>query len=343
MGRIIHIAPARPGGVAHWLRVAAAVLAAAAAGIGLSRLIEEGPAPQKPVAQAPTTQAVAVQASKADVDTPAVPVAATDVVECPIQALTIAIDGGEARAVCMDATLVQQSGSVRTYLVKAGGAEGWTLRIDMVERAIQSASLEARDGVEYACGAARCLGRVTLDGQQPGGAWTLSVSDLRLLGRTPRNASIDSIDTGLAVINARLTVPSDEQVPGLACTGSSVAIRATDGSTRKFCGQGGAGVAIAEDGHRSYHFQDHEGRTLTVAVNAEQRVIGVKLDNYGCQGNACGGASTSSSAPDNDLAERTFFFGRTVLTQVGTIVASGGGPRPGLTLDGTLVMPGSGE
>ena len=74
---------------------------------------------------------------------------------------------------------------------------------------------------------------------------------------------------------------------------------------------------------------------MTVAIAPDQRVSSVQFGAYACRGSACGGASTSSAQPGNDMAERSFYFGRTPL-------ADAAGPArstPALIVDGTLVMP----
>lgn len=333
MGRILHIAPARPGGAARRVKLAAAVLlAATCAGIALvARLGHEvpgaarqpapaagAPALEPALVAAPATAGQAVPAREA----PAAPAPAA----CPLQSLQLALGRAAARTVCMDATGVQQNGSVRTFAIRAGDAEGWTLRIDMAERAVLAVSLSARDGRAYGCEAPRCTGQVSVSAASPGGPGRIALRDLRLASATV---------PGEATVNASLRVPPDEHVPGLACTGPSVTVSAASGALLRFCGQGGAGVEIADDGQRIYRFQDHEGRTLSIALDAAQRVAAVTWDGHACRGTACSGASTSSAEPGNDLAERSFFFGRTALFEVGT----GARPRAMLVLDGTLVMP----
>lgn len=325
--RILYMERARPGGWAHWVRVALACLAAAAAGVGVIRFIDPPRGPTRPVV-IPAAPAAPVASKRATATSPATATTPADAVatpaNCPLQSMTLARDGVPPQTICMDATRVQQSGSVRSYVVQPGDAQGWTLQLDLVERRLLSASLKARDGREHACPSGQCQGSVEL--VRSGAAQRLSVRGLRL----------PTGDSGTVVISAELRVPSDEQVPGLACVGPRVSIAAPDGTAEKFCGLGGAGVEIADDGRRHYRFQDHEGRTLTVSVNGEQQVVAIDFAPFGCRTPHCRGASTSSAEPDNPLAERSFFFGRTALSEGSATESRGPG---GVVLDGSLVMP----
>ena len=342
MGRILHIAPTRPGGAAHWAKVGAVVLLAVAAGIGLARFARLGDDTARAAAAPSRSEpalapAAAAPAPPAAVPAPTVAAAATPPVSCPIQAMQLALDGAPPRTVCMAATLLQQTGSVRTFDVRAGDAEGWALRIDMADRSVMKVQLTARDGRTYACEAPGCAGRVEVVPPAAAGAGRIAVQDLRLAPSSVARPPAAAVPAG-AVLQASLRVPPDEQVPGLACTGPSATLASASGAAHRFCGQGGAGVEIADDGQRIYRFQDHEGRTLAITVGAEQRVVGVTWDGHACRGAACSGASTTSADPADDLAERSFHFGRTRLVEAGANAAAGGG-RPPLILDGTLVMP----
>lgn len=339
MGRILHVAPARPGGLAHWVKVAAAVLAAAAAGVGVVRLGDPtpDPIPQAPAPATATAPAPAVPAAPVAVAAPVV-AEATTAPACPIQSLQLALDGQPARTVCMDATLLQQSGSVRSYVVRAGDADGWNLQVDLVERAVHSVVLRARDGRSYQCAGSGCAGRAVVRGTSPGGVGTLALQNLRLAPARSAAAAATA-GAGLAVIHASLRVPSDDQVPGLACTGPSATLSAANGTLHRFCGQGGAGVELADDGQRTYRFHDHEGRMLVIALDAQQRVMGVAWEGHACRGEACRGVSTSSVDPDDALAERSFHFGRTELVRGTGDPRADRPPETTIVLDGTLVMP----
>lgn len=337
-GRILYIAPTR--GAAHRVMIVAACLAAAAAGIALSRLGSDAqPMPPTRPAAASAPRVIAVATPAVARVAPAASASATAVVVCPLQSLSLASampqGGTAAKTVCMGSTLVQQTGDVRSYLVGAGDADGWTLRVDMVERRLFAAALQARDGRRYACESAQCAGSATLT--QANAAQTLSLRGLRLVMRSPAGSSATAAtaEAGAFTLSAELRVPADDQVPGLACIGPSVSIATAGGAGRNFCGQGGAGVEIGGDGIQTYRFQDLEGRSLAVAVDAGQRVVGVELEPYSCKGAACAGASTTSAEPDNPLAERSFYFGRTALFDGGT----SGNARPGLVLNGTLLLP----
>lgn len=326
MGRIIHIAPARPGGAAHWAKLAAAALVAVALGLALTDPDGGPPTAARPAAAAAPAQ-VPAQPPLAAVGTGPIAATAADVAPgpapCPLQSMQLALPGAPVRTVCMDATVVQQTGSVRSYVVRAGDAQGWTLTIDMVERSVAGVSLQARDGRTFRCERPDCVGDVALSASGTAATGHITLRDLRLAG------------PGEAILHASLRVPSDEQVPGLACTGPSTTISAPSGAAHRFCGQGGAGVEIADDGQRHYRFQDHEGRTLAITIDAEQRVTRIAWGGHACQGRACSGASTSSTDPANDLAERSFFFGRTALFEQGAGTAA----KPALILDGSLVVP----
>ena len=50
-------------------------------------------------------------------------------------------NGAPPQVVCMDVTRIQQSGSVRSYTVQPGDGQGWTLRLDLVERRLVYAML----------------------------------------------------------------------------------------------------------------------------------------------------------------------------------------------------------
>jgi hypothetical protein len=152
-----------------------------------------------------------------------------------------------------------------------------------------------------------------------------------------RTSTRDTLAPGNVVLNGRLAVPSDDQLPGLGCTGPAVEIGTPDGAVHKFCGQGGAGFSIGDDGLRTIQFQDHEGQTLNIAVDPQQRVRRVEYGGNACEGDSCAGVSVTAAAPDNDLAERTFFFGRTALYGMGSSGRSGAAPA--MVLNGSMVLP----
>ncbi|BAL95381.1 hypothetical protein RGE_20400 [Rubrivivax gelatinosus IL144] len=275
------------------------------------------PAPETAVPRTPAPEAIAPPA-------PALVAAAPP--RCALQSLVLTPAGGEPATVCMDATRVQQTGSVRRYEIGAADADGWRLAVDTVQRRATAVTLRARDGRRYACEAGACAAAVQVDERASGQARALVLSGLRLaaVGATPAELRLD----------ARLAIPPEDQLPGLACSEAGVTMQAADGSSQRFCGQGGSGVELADDGQRRYRFEDHEGRTLRIDVDAAERVTGVDWAGHGCRGAACTGVGTHSAEPANALAQRRFSFGRTAL-YAGTDHA-----RPVLVLDGTLVMPG---
>ncbi|MGC4076033.1 MAG: hypothetical protein QM702_03165 [Rubrivivax sp.] len=302
------------------LLLAAAALAAALAGWA---------AWQRPAAEA--VPAPAAQAAPAAVPPVAAAPAASRVVatppRCALQSLVLTPAGGEPATVCMDATRVQQTGSVRRYELGAADADGWRLAVETVQRRATRVTLQALDGRRYACDAGACAAAVQLDERASGQARALVLSGLRLAAATGTPPAELRLD-------ARLAIPPDDQLPGLACSEAGVTMQAADGSSQRFCGQGGSGVELADDGQRHYRFEDHEGRTLRIDVDAAERVTGVDWAGHGCRGAACTGAGTQSAEPANALAQRRFSFGRTPL------YAGAGSSRPTLVLDGTLVMPG---
>ena len=243
----------------------------------------------------------------------------------------------------MDHTRVQQNGSVRSYIVNAGSADGWALQIDMADRQLLRASLSSRDGREFTCETSTCQGQATLGRATVGSAASLRLLRLRLLRTSAPDsrAPVAGAEplSGSLIIQASLRIPAEDQLPGLACTGPSVAISSADGSVHRFCGQGGSGIELADDGQRHYRFQDHEGRTLAIAIDKAERVVGVSMDQHACIGSACTGASSSSAEPGNDLAERSFFFGRTPLFEGGRAGSQGATRPPARLLEGTIVMP----
>lgn len=305
------------------LLLAAAALAAALAGWA---------AWQQPAAQ--PVPAPAPQPASAAVPTVAVGPAASQVAiappRCALQSLALTPAGGEPATVCMDATRVHQTGSVRRYEIGAADADGWTLAVDTVQRRATRVTLQARDGRRYACETSRCAAAVQVDERASGQARALVLSGLRLatVGATPAGTAPE------LRLDARLAIPPEDSLPGLACSEAGVTMQAADGSAQRFCGQGGSGVELADDGQRRYRFEDHEGRTLRIDVDAAERVTAVDWAGHGCRGAACSGAATQSAEPANALAQRRFSFGRTPL------YAGAGSTRPTLVLDGTLVMPG---
>lgn len=331
MGRILH--PGPPGSApAHrrwvWACVGVAILAGVAA---WSVFTQDAPA----IAVAPRTAApqaaVDVPSVRAAAVPAALPSAVPAVAACPLQALQLALADAAPRTVCMAATVLQQNGGVRSVLVRAGDAEGWTLRIDTSMHTILAVHLQARDGREFDCAPPGCDGQAALVEPRGAGPGAVELRDLRLAPRNPATTA------GGARLTARLQVPADEQVPGLACTGPSLGISLGNGATRRFCGQGGAGVEFADDGQRVYRLQDHEGRTLTVVVDADERIASVAWEGRACQGAACRGASTASTNPADPLAERSFHFGRTALFH--PRAAAGATAWPAVVLEGAVVVP----
>lgn len=335
MGRILYVKPARPGGALHWALVGTAMVAAVAVGIGLARLGDEAPAPAVPapmVAPAATLPAVAATPSRA-APTAMAPEAALPATACPLQSLQLALDGAPTRTVCLDTTVLQQTGSVRTYALRAGDAQGWSLRVNTAERAILSVTLQARDGRVYACRGLQCTGQASLVEGPGAGAGQIVLRGLQLAVQASSSRAPQlSAGAGVAVVSARLAMPSDDQAPGLGCPGPGISVGNGSGAARRFCGQGGTSVEFTDNGHHVYRLQDHEGRTLTIAVDAQQRVAGVSWEGRSCEGARCSGAGTSSADPSDAMAERSFFFGRTALFDAGKAT-------PAVVLDGTLVIP----
>lgn len=365
MARVIDVRDGRPSGAAHWAMVAAAVLVAAVIGIGLARGLAGPPATEAPAAgQAPAAPAAKPAPTKPPPVLPArtvlVDAAPADaeaaLVDCraPMQALTLALGPGAPLTVCAGATQVRQMGSMRSYLAQDGGRQ-WVLQVDTAGGEVLRVALQGRDGRAYACEGSDCAG-VTLGRHDARGTRqvTLRSVALRAGGVTAEigaeaassaeargptastgTAGAGTADAARAMVSARLAVGADDQLPGLACTGPTVAISAPDGASQKFCGQGGAGFDIADDGTRTYQFQDFEGRTLAVKLDAQHVITRVSYGPYACEGTACTGASMSAAEPDNDAAERSFFFGRTTLFEAG-----GSSKRAGLQLNGSLVLQG---
>ncbi|MDT7838411.1 hypothetical protein [Aquabacterium sp. OR-4] len=335
------LASPRPASLRAWLApLAVAALAVACAWALLRPGVNDGlaPAPASAAPRPPGPGAVVAAALPAPPALAvAVPAAAAAADACPLQSMQLSFGQQAGRRVCMGSTVLQQSGSVRSYLVQAGDAEGWRLRIDLVERRVHAVSLSARDGRAYGCAAPDCPGGVVVS-QAAGGAGQLTLRQWPLAPAATARAPVDGAAPAVQ-LDASLRLPSDEQVPGLACTGPSLSLRSADGAVRRFCGQGGAGVEITDQGLRQYRFHDHEGRTLMVAVNADQRVVAVAWQGLACQGNACSGASTAAAEAGNDLAERSFFFGRTALFDTQAPRQAGTAAVPALIVDGTLVMP----
>lgn len=328
--RILHVAPRRRWPAAVRL-AGAGVVVALLVGWMLGAPADDAPpqaAPAPAVAILPAVPAADTGARPADLAAtlpergagPAPP-------PCAIHGLQLTPPGGGAPAtVCFAAAQVQQNGDVRSYRFGAGDAQGWTLRIDTVAQGLHRAELQARDGRRHGCEAPRCdVAGLSIERRGSAAPGRLRLEGLRLAAAAP--AAV-----GEATLDGSLRLPPDDALPGLACIGPALTMRAPDGASGRFCGQGGAGVEIADDGGRHYRFQDYEGRTLLVHVDASQQVVGVAWGGAACRGPGCLGASTTSARPGDDLAERSFFFGRTALLD--------GGGRPMLILDGSLVLPG---
>lgn len=306
----------------RWFAASAAVLVPI---LWLSRAPEEVPLP--PPADPSTPAAVPAPVAVTPLAAPAAAAAPPAAgAACPLQAMTLVLDGAAGLTVCLDRSRVQQTGGVRSYLMPAGDAQGWSLRVDTAQRALLAVALQSRDGRRYGCEAPHCGGDALLQEPAGAGAGLIVLRELRLAaeGRA-----------GEARVTARLQMPGDELLPGLACTGPSLTIGVASGAQRRFCGQGSTALEFADDGRHVYRLQDHEGRTLTVAVDpATQRIVSVGWEGRSCAGDACRGASTSSSDPNNPLAERHFHFGRTPLYEGGTT-----GAAPAVVLDGSLLAP----
>ncbi len=314
------LADRRRGVAVAGLVMAAAALAAFVAwptGPGeLPVAAATGPAMAAAAAAAPAVQAAAVA-----------PPSVVESTACPLQSMQISSLAPDPQTVCVSDTAVEQTGNIRSHRVSAGGVPGWTLRVDTVESELHAVVLQSRDGRSLSCEAGGCGGVVQLDSHAAGGLRAIRLSGVRVDPAQGGDAAL--------LISARLRVPPTDSLAALACQGPGLTLSAPDGSRRRFCGQAGSAIEFGEGGRRIHRISDHEGRTLVVEVDDQQRVIGVALGAFGCRAAGCSGASMTAATPQKELGEHSFFFGRTLLQNL----RAGAAPnRPGLVLDGSLTV-----
>ncbi|MEY2687273.1 MAG: hypothetical protein RL375_1471 [Pseudomonadota bacterium] len=267
----------------------------------------------------------ATTADAALVDTPDSAPAAN----CGSQALRLRLGSAEAVNACVSRTQVHQNGSVRSFEVQAEDQLGWSLKVAFAGKRVMSVHAHNSAGDSFHCGggdADKACAAVSLGRADRRGERQLQLSDQLLAGKLANAEPLR--------VSARLVVPADDQVAGLACDGPSVFLGGADGARQKFCAHGGAGIEFTDDGKLRVQFHNHEGEALSIALGVEGSLERVEFGPYACAGQACNGASASVAVADDPLAERQFFFGHTVLTRTG-----GERDRPDtLTVDGNLVL-----
>lgn len=278
-----------------------------------------------PVAPMLATTAVLPEANLARAEgVVATPATGEPPAACPLQSMLLATSPVDPQSICVSETVVEQTGNVRSHRVSAGGVPGWTLRVDTVDGELHAVSLLSRDGHRFACEEGDCGGSAQLDAHPAGGLRSIRLTGMRLAAARNGEAAM--------LLSTRLRVPSADSSMALACNGPGLNIAAPDGTLRRFCGQAGAAIEFGEGGQRIHRIHDHEGRTLVVELDEQQRVLGVAFGAYSCRGAQCSGASTSAATPQKDLGEHSFYFGRTPLRDA----RSGAAAPPGLVLDGSL-------
>lgn len=291
---------------------------------------EKGPAPQSfPWDKVPLQ--VAGERAPAAIDAPpADTVDSASAAACNSQSLRLRLGSADAESACVSRTQVHQNGSVRSFEVQGEDQLGWTLKVAVAGNRVMSVHAHNNAGGAFHCGGGNT--------ESPCGAVSLSRVDRRGERRLVLSEQMLAPDVAAATaplrISARLLVPADDQIAGLACDGPSVFLGSADGARQKFCAHGGAGIEFADDGKLNVQFHNHEGEALAIALSADGALERVEFGAYACAGQSCSGASASVAAGDDPLAERQFYFGRTVLTRAGATR-----DRPDtLTLDGNLTL-----
>jgi hypothetical protein len=319
-----------------WLAGPAVLLAALAAALWPAGPPEDASQPQPDSVQAGRAQAPA-PAGALPLDVRAGPLEAAlrqAPPRCPLQTLEVALGSQPARPACVDTTRISQTGNVRSYLAAGSGHAAWALRVEVAGGSLMRVTLRAGDGAVYACEGEACRG-LQWAHQGTRGLRSLQLDAVKLV-------QVGSAPAAEAAVSGRLDIPSDDAFTAPACDGAAVSLHAPDGSAQRFCGQGGAGVELTDAGFYTYRFEDAEGRSLAISVDAEQRVSEVRYGPWSCRGTACSGATASSVAPGREWAERSFHFGRTPL------FGGGAGPdgralAPALFIEGSLMLPATGE
>lgn len=315
------MADRRRGGVTAGLAVVA-VAAWAAYVVWPSRPDEVPVAAAAPPTVTPPAVAVAPLPAAA-----AVSPSVAESTACPLQAMQISSLAPDPQTICVSDTAVEQTGNVRSHRVSAGGVPGWTLQVDTVEGELHAVVLQSRDGRRLGCEASGCGGTVRLDSHAAGGLRAIRLSGVHLEPVRGGDAAL--------LLSASLRVPGSDSLVALACQGPGLTLSAPDGSLRRFCGQAGSAIEFGEGGRRIHRISDHEGRTLVVEVDEQQRVIGVALGAFACRAIECNGASMSAATPQKELGEHSFYFGRTLLREARAATAAA---RPGLVIDGSLTV-----
>ena len=252
---------------------------------------------------------------------------------CPLQRLEVAAAGQPAVVACVDATRLSQTGNVRSYLAAGSGHAAWALKVDVAAGRLLAVRLREGSGAEYACEAEACQG-LQWSGQGGRGGRSLQLERVAL-ARAGTSGQPEVNLTG------RLEIPAEDAFSAPGCDGPAVMLRSPDGRAHRFCGQGGAGVELTDAGGFTYRFEDAEGQTLAVSVDADQRVAEVRYGPWACRAAACTGATASSVAPGGEWSGRSFLFGHTPLFGSAD-AADARAAVPQLVLDGSLALP-SGE
>jgi len=236
---------------------------------------------------------------------------------------------------CVSGTRVSQSGDVRSYLVSAEDADGWTLRVARGGGMILEATLSSPSRGVFRCASdhgRRCAG-ILVSERDALGARVLSLRGVRFQARTAAGAEDAKADS--LFVDGTLSIPADESDPVLACAGATVQVVHADRRRFAFCPAGGAGVALSDDGtRRIYTLRDLEGESLLIGLDGAGRVDGVTYGDIGCAGSACGGVATQRERPDPQTGEstRSFRFDGTALWRAGE-------GAPAATLQGTAQAP----
>lgn len=318
------------------LALLAVGLAAAAAVLwpaGPERLDPPGPASAALPGNVPTAAALAEALPRAVEVSVGLAPPPQPAPACPLQRLEVAAAGEPARIACLDATRISQTGNVRSYLAAGSGHAAWALKVDMAAGRLLAVRLREGGGAEYACEGDACQG-LHWASQGHRGVRSLELEQV-VLARDGR------LGTPGATVSGRLEIPAEDAFSAPGCDGPAVMLRSPDGRAHRFCGQGGAGVELTDAGGFTYRFEDAEGQTLAVSVDADQRVAEVRYGPWACRAAACTGATASSVAAGGEWSGRSFLFGHTPLFSTAD-AAEARAAVPQLVLDGSLTLP-SGE